>query len=170
MRYWCQWLLLSYYTPEKNFITLNAYMCVELNAHALITFFLRVRDSLPPNSKCFMPWKLGSQWCEKIFRAARSMSSPFSIVINFGIVGLLRRLHRLHIQVCHEAECNQIGIRYPCVEAHKKKDGHRQAKVCLVDSVTNQDITQAVSHARESSADSSRPGYGRAAPGTQKLG
>ena len=35
------------------------------------------------------------------------------------------------------------------MEVHKKKDGHRQAKVCLVDSVTDQDITQAVRCARE---------------------
>ena len=124
-------------------------MCIELNAHAPITFLLTACDSLPPDSKCFMPWKLGSQSCEKIFRAARSMTSTFSIVINFRMVGLLRRLHRLHIQVCQEADCNQTGIRYPRVEAHKKKDGHHQAKVYRVDSMTDQDIAEAVRCARE---------------------
>ena len=115
MRYWRQWLLLSDYTLGKNFITVNAYICVELNAHALIIFLLRVRDSLFPNSKCFMPWKLGSQSCKKIFRAARSMSSTFLTIINFRILGLLRRLHQLHVKVCQEAECNQTDIRYPRV-------------------------------------------------------
>ena len=149
MRYWRQWLLLGDYTLGNNFISLNAYMCIELNAHALITFLLTVRDSLSPNSKCFMHWKLGSQSCEKIFGPARSMSSIFSTVINFGILKLLRPLHWLHIQVCQEAECNQTGIRYPRVEAHKKKDRHHQAKVCHVDSVTDQDIAEAVRCARE---------------------
>ena len=77
------------------------------------------------------------------------MSSTSSTVINFRILGLLKQLHRLHIQVCQEAECNQTGIRYPHVQAHKKKDGHHQAKVCHVDSVTNQDNTESVRRARE---------------------
>ena len=64
------------------------------------------------------------------------------------MLGLLRRLHRLHIQVCQEAECNQTGISYPCVGAHKKKDGHHQAKECRVDSLTDQVIAEAVRRVR----------------------
>ena len=64
-----------------------------------------------------------SQSCEKIFRAARSMSSTFSTCINFGMLGLMRRLHRLHIQLCLEAESENTGIHYPRVERHKCKDG-----------------------------------------------
>lgn len=45
MRYWHQWLLLNpNYTLENNFITQNAYMCIEINAHSLITFLVTVRD------------------------------------------------------------------------------------------------------------------------------
>ena len=66
VQYWRQWVLLSpHYTLGNNFITLNAYMCIELNAHSLITFLMTVRDSLPPDSKCFLLWMLGSQSCEK---------------------------------------------------------------------------------------------------------
>ena len=73
-------------------------MCVELNAHALITFVMTIRDCLHGDHTSFLPWMLGSQTCERIFRAARSMSSTFSAIINFGILGLLRRLHRVQIQ------------------------------------------------------------------------
>ena len=112
LRYWHQWLLLNpNYTLGNNFITLNAYICVELNAHALITYLMTVRDSLPPNSRSFVPWMLGSQSCEKMFRTARSMSSTFSTVINSGMLGLLRRLHRMHIQACQEAKSEETGIR-----------------------------------------------------------
>ena len=41
VRYWRQWILNNQqYTLENNFITTNAYICIELNAHALITFLL----------------------------------------------------------------------------------------------------------------------------------
>ena len=149
MRYWRQWLLFNpHYTLGNNFITLNAYMCIELNAHSLITFLMTVRDSLQPDSQCFVPWMLGSQSCEKIFRAARSMSSTFSTVINFAMLGLLRRLHRLHIQFCLQTESQETGIKYPRSEAHKSKDGHQKPSTCNVHSITNEQIVEAVTKAR----------------------
>ena len=125
LRYWRQWIVLHpQYTLGNNFISNNSYMCVELNAHALIVHLL----SLPPESESFSPMLLGSQSCEKLFRAARSMSSTFSTVINFGLLGLLRRLHRLQIQIKLESECEKTNIKYPRVDAHKKKDGYCKLK------------------------------------------
>ena len=122
VRYWRWWLTHHpNYTLGSNFITQNAYVCIELNAHALIVFLMKLRDSNCDESFC--PWMLGSQSCERIFRTARSMSSTFSTIINFGMLGLLRRLHRLHTQICLEAESERTGIKYPSVEAHKSKDG-----------------------------------------------
>ena len=138
MRYWRQWVVLSSrYTLGNNFITLNAYMCIELNAHSLIIFILTLRNCLPDSG--FLPWLLGSQSCEKAFRAARSMSSIFSTVINFGMLGLLRRLHRLHVQFCLESQSEETGIMYPRIQEHKIKDGH--GKVCFqsVKSVTDKE-------------------------------
>ncbi len=44
-RYWRQWLLLKPdYCLGNNFLTPNAYMCIELNAHSLITFLLTVHS------------------------------------------------------------------------------------------------------------------------------
>ena len=59
MHYRHQWLLLNpHYTLENNYITLNAYMCIELNAHSLITFLMTVHNSVPPDSQSFVPWML----------------------------------------------------------------------------------------------------------------
>ena len=46
----------------------------------------------------------------KNIRSARSMSSTFSTVMNFSVLGLLRRLHRLKIQSQLQAESYQSGI------------------------------------------------------------
>ena len=47
LRFWRQWILLHpSYTLKNNFINNNAFMCVELNAHALLTHLLTVRDSI----------------------------------------------------------------------------------------------------------------------------
>lgn len=148
MRYWRQWIVLnSQYTLGNNFITLNAYMCIELNAHSLLIFLLTLRKVLP--SSGFFPWLLGSQSCEKAFRAARSMSSMFSTVINFGMLGLLRRLHRMHIQFCLESESQETEIKYPRTEAHKMKDGHGKAVFESVALITDKEIADVIEQSKE---------------------
>ena len=58
MRYWRKWLMLNKaYTLKDHFITSNAYMCTELNAHALIVFLITVREY---GANCFLPWLLES--------------------------------------------------------------------------------------------------------------
>ena len=80
-------MLCSQYTLQNNFITNNAYMCVELNAHALI---MRVQGNFDCES--FLPWLLGSQSCEKTFRTDRSMTSIFSTIINFWNIKTFKML------------------------------------------------------------------------------
>ena len=68
IRYWRQWILLpSHFTLKNNFVTYNAYMCVELNAHSLITFLITLRDDLPANRACFTPWLLGPKVAKELF-------------------------------------------------------------------------------------------------------
>ena len=67
---------------------------------------------------------------QKLFRAACSMTPTFSTVVNFGMLGLLRRLHRMHIQSCLEAESVTTGIHFPRVDKHKQKDGHNSPRCC----------------------------------------
>ena len=140
-------MLCPQYTISNNFITTNAYVCIELNAHALITHLMTVRDTLHVN--VFLPWMLGSQSCERIFRTARSLSSTFSTIINFGMLGLLRRLHQIHIQFCLKAESADTGITYSRVEKHKKKSGQHNSCDCSVQSIANEDFLDAIKRARE---------------------
>ena len=52
--YWCQWIVLCpEYNLADNFITCNAYTCVELNAHSLITFILSLQTVTPSDSVSF---------------------------------------------------------------------------------------------------------------------
>ena len=113
LRYWRSWISVHpAYSLQANFITANTYKCVELNAHALIIALIISRDNFEGRC-CFMPWLFGSQSCEEAFRSVRSMSGIFSTVINFGMLGLLRRLHRLNLLSRLEAESKETGIIYP---------------------------------------------------------
>ena len=114
---------------------------MELNAHSLIAFLIILRNS--NQSTAFMQWLLGSQSCEKVFRTARSMTSTFSTVINFSILGLLRRLHRMEIQLKLESE-DENGIIYPRVEEHRKKDGHSKQWEYNLTQITDKQINEAV--------------------------
>ena len=116
MRYWRAWILLNpMYSLGNNFITSNAYKSIELNAHSLIIYMMTLRDHVASDyhDRLFTPWLLGSQSCEKVFRTARSMTSMFSTILNFGVLGLLQRLHRIHIQYCLESESDITSIVYP---------------------------------------------------------
>ena len=147
LRYWRKWILLHpLYTLKTNFITQNCYMCVELNAHALVTYILTIRDHFK-GSNNFLPWLLGSQTCERTFRTVRSMSSTFSTVLNFSILGLLRRLHRLNIQLNLQAS-TQDTIKFPNIEKHRIKEGKNKLSQQPLTEVKDEDIAQAIQKAK----------------------
>ena len=69
----------------------------------------------------------------------------FSIVVNFGVLGILQRLNHLQIQIKLESECDLTKIKYPQVEAHRKKDGHCTANdFGDIQSVTKEEILSCV--------------------------
>lgn len=115
---------------RRNFITANAYKCIELNAHSLITFLMTVRDSFHPDCQSFIPWMLGSQSCEKYEHHVfyhHKLEHAWSFT---------------KTQFCLEAQSEETGIKYPHKEAHEKKDGHHKATICHVFSVTNEEIVK----------------------------
>ena len=149
VRYWRQWILNNkHYTLENNFITTNAYICIELNAHALITLLLTLQNPklVSDAYKCYLPWLLGSQPCERAFRAARSMSSIFSTVINFSIQGLLQRLHKLQSFIELQSESEGTKIIYPQKIIHSNKDGisTNDDSIYSVDNISIEQIDEAV--------------------------
>ena len=150
LRYWRKWVLLHHlYTLKSNFITQNCYMCVELNAHALIVFVMTIRDRFQGNCSNFVPWMLGSQSCEQMFRTVRSMSSTFSTVLNFSVLGLLRRLHRLDIQLAIQANLSDT-IKFPRLEKHSSKKGKKaHSKPSSLAEITDNVIAEAVQRGKE---------------------
>ena len=73
------------------------------------------------------------------------MTSTFSTIINFSMLGLLRRLHRLQIQSHLQAESHHSGVIYPQVESHKNKDGKRNFIVHILKDINKKsEILEAV--------------------------
>lgn len=125
LRYWRQWILNHpKFTLRDNFITSNAYMYIEINAHSLLMSIIVLNRR--NESERFVPWLYDSQSCERMFRALRSMTGTFSTVINFNMLGLLRRLHKLYIQEQLQSDTSKVehGITFPRQERFgRRKDG-----------------------------------------------
>lgn len=83
-------------TLKKNFITMNTYVCVELNAHGLVKIMLSLKEASA--SHLFVPHLLSSQPCEAIFRQIRSLTSVYSTVVNFSVKDMLERLNKIQLQ------------------------------------------------------------------------
>lgn len=94
LRLWRGWIKQhKTYTLAKNWLTLNTYTCVELNGHALLLIIEKFRAD--GNTELFLPWLFSSQPCEKFFRQTRSMTSTFATKVNFDMLDLLQRRHRI---------------------------------------------------------------------------
>jgi len=113
VRYWI--ISCKKYKLETNYISLNSYICIELNAHLLILLLMLLRNKSKSTGVdyLFCLWLLGSQPWEKVFHAARSMTPTFSTMVNFNILGLLRRFHKLQIQIEIELQSSSTGIIFP---------------------------------------------------------
>ena len=149
LKYWRQWLSNSTkFTLKDNFITTNAYVCVEINAHALLAFLIITKDATSniPES-CFMPWMMGSQTCEMSFRALRSMTGTFSTMINFTMRDLLQRLHKLHIQNVLQSESDSLGIIFPRQQRSSKKSGHGSYSFYSCSNFSDNEIYQHIMNA-----------------------
>jgi len=142
LRYWHTWIELHpQYNVQDNFLTQNAYTCIELNAHTLVLLLVTLHDNVENGQYCFYPWLLGLQTCEQAFRAARSMSSTFTSIINFGVLGLLHRLHHLQIQA--ELQ-NENEVKHPAMERHKSKHGMQKYQAYPLHDISDTDIIQAI--------------------------
>ena len=96
LRLWKRWSKENDLSEKDHFITPNAYVCVEINAHLL---FLQIVSGvilgiLPKDA--LRVWKTGSQGCEGLFRLARSMTSTFSTIVNFSMKGIMEWMHKLN--------------------------------------------------------------------------
>lgn len=83
------------YKVANNFISSNSYACIEVNAHCLIQLIIMLRDR--EQHSLFLPWKLSSQDCEKIFRILRSSLAAHCGVTAFSILDLENHFRRLDL-------------------------------------------------------------------------
>lgn len=80
---------------SQNFITQNAYACIELNAKNLIILMKRLRDA--EMCEFFLPVLFNSQPCEETFRKMRSMGTTNFTKINFTLLELMHLIKRVEI-------------------------------------------------------------------------
>ena len=106
---------------------------------------MTLRDANLQCDKNFFPCLLGSQPCEKAFRAMQSMSGMFSTIINFSTLGFLRKLHRMHIQLKLEGDMKQSRIVFPRSNKHSQTDNTMKSNVS---DVSNEDILEIVKQAK----------------------
>lgn len=103
VRLWRAWIKEhKTYTLSKNFLTLNVYTCIEINAHGLLLLIEKCRRNNTPEH--FLPWLYSSQPCESFFRKARSLTSTYSTIINFDMLDIIQRRHR--IQTTYNIVCD----------------------------------------------------------------
>lgn len=75
LRIWKKWLERSdgKFNVKDNFISDNAYKCVEMNAYNLVSLMKMFRDK--QLEELFIPKLMSSQPCEETFRTLRSMGT-----------------------------------------------------------------------------------------------
>ena len=124
LRLWRQWCKKTETSVSKHFITLNAYWCVELLAHTVLTAiicFPHMRDE-EGNIALIVLSLFGSQACKKYFRAIRSFSTIFSTMINFCVLEFFRRVSRFERNVEFESFAKDMGITWPLHEKHRSNE------------------------------------------------
>lgn len=96
LRIWRNWVISSpHRTLTNNFISHNAYNCIELNSLHLIGLMKQFRDK--NLSHLFLPTIFDSQTCEKTFRQLRSMGSMNFTRINFSVYDVLYMIRRIEV-------------------------------------------------------------------------
>ncbi|KAL4126815.1 hypothetical protein QTP88_011024 [Uroleucon formosanum] len=109
LRKWKLWITSNKsYSCTANFISINSYHCIKINAHAIIKLVNTFKTSVlniekEPNNtsglipSMFVPWLYSSQPCEQLFRTTRSLTSTFNTAVNFSIKELMNRVKRIEM-------------------------------------------------------------------------
>lgn len=84
------------YNLKDNFISSNAFSCIEVNAYSLLHLILKLRKIGKPEQ--FRPTLFDSQPCERTFRQLRSMGTINWTRINFTLQDLLYLIARVELQ------------------------------------------------------------------------
>lgn len=117
-RCWRKWIKSPHnnFSLDKNFLSNNAYTCVEINAHALIHLIVSLRTS--QQNEFFLPELFSSQPCEHTFRQMRSMGTANFTKINFNLHELMHMIGRVEIMDNIVHTCKDIT--FPRIELKSK--------------------------------------------------
>ncbi|CAF4419958.1 unnamed protein product [Rotaria socialis] len=80
-------------SKQKFFITNPAFLSIEMNTHTMTYITLLVINNQLP-TEALRIWLFSSQTYECMFRTARSMSGPFSPIVNCSVAQFLRRAEK----------------------------------------------------------------------------
>jgi hypothetical protein len=109
-------------SKPKLFITIPALFSIELNAHSLTYLAVLVADQLITEEALNISL-FNSQVCESTFRAARSMSGPFSSVVNFTVQEFLQRVEKLAVlqRIKCSSDSTENNIVFPKHHKHRRQ-------------------------------------------------
>lgn len=134
------------YTLRNNFITSNAYTCIELNAHSMVELIVYLRKINKP--EWFLPILMSSQPCEEFFRKVRSFTSTYSTQVNFSLLEIIQRIMKIHLQ----GEIilnNKQNIHFPRLNTNSKSE-------LVFDLPDSNDIFNEIEKARKDAIDALR--------------
>ncbi|KAJ6649437.1 hypothetical protein Bhyg_04672 [Pseudolycoriella hygida] len=118
LRIWRIWLVQHKKYSIQNFITYNTYACIELNGHSLINIILSLAAA--GDDEQFITTLMGSQTCEELFRRLRSLTTMSWTEINFTMLQMLHKIHR--IEFIEEAmEDLNTSYEFPRKNTKKQK-------------------------------------------------
>lgn len=141
-RIWRKWLKKNKYSVTENFITLNAYACMEINVHGLIHIMQKLRDDGDDGQ--FLPILFDSQKCEQTFRQLRSMTTLNRTKVNFTLLELTHMISRIDLMndivYC---KLKDTGIKFPRITQKIKK-------VPVFSLPTDEDMKNAINLAKHS--------------------
>lgn len=151
LRCWRKWVQdTKTCTLANNFISLNAYTCVEINGHALNELIVQLRSKQQENM--FLPSLFASQPCEFIFRQMRSLGNANYTKINFSMYELLQMISR--VELTNKIAYTNENISIPRIQSKIRKNLKSKPVKSLPSDQEILDIMERARHAAIKEAES----------------
>ena len=134
-------------TKNIFFITSQAYLCIELNAHHLIYLNLLVSENQLP-AETLKAFHFNSQTCENFFRLSRAITGSFSVNVNFSVQQFLDRQEKISVlnSIKSEASSSLTKTKFKFPRHHKERQNHEQPTI-LPEKLNKRQIEEQVDRA-----------------------
>lgn len=148
LRIWKNFIIRSdLYNLEDNFISDNAFTCIEINGNNLIQLIITLRECGMP--EMFLPCLFDSQTCERTFRQFRSMGTINWTRINFSLMELLHMVSRVDLQndIIYDKLANIV--KFPRVDQHSGPKNQTFEGTPNLTLPSNDEIMEIIKRARQ---------------------